>query len=307
MIGHWIIACWVATVMLWPIPATADTIYLNDGKVIFGRVLSTSAESVRFNERLTNGEGYRQRNIERSSINTLVVNIHPDQLSEVDPKQPESYYEIAEILDPQKRDPEARDLAIRLYLLAAEYGSPSLRNTSLRKLIPLARDPREQKKFNALAHRYLTDGTFEMPTNSQTIEEPTKPSEEVTQRLRQLRNALEALRTDNRSEAADIINQNWVEQTMGPFLNICTYRELRQWSVASELKTEWLARTLELELEIEAALEPRRQNENRAIDWSRLANQKIEPLSPISLRNATDFDLSKNKFREGVWTTAKEE
>lgn len=293
--------CWVAMIILWPVPVTADTLYLTDGNVMFGRVLSTDAQSVLFNQRLQNGDGYRQRNIERSAIKTLVINIHPDQLSEVDPANPDSYYAIAEILDPQQLDPEARDLAIRLYLLAAANGSPSLRNTSLRKLIPLARDPWEQKKFNALANRYLTDGRFELPTLVPSTSQLKPPSTEESERLKTLQESLTALRTNNRSDAADTIGQNWVEQTMDPFRNITSWRELRQWSIAPELKTEWLARIVELELAIDATLRPTKNPADSTPDWSRLANQEIRPLSPIDFHNATEFDLSKNQFREGVW------
>ena len=306
MSRRWFFSCFITATLLGASPIAADTIFLADGKVIFGRVLETEPESILFNQRLENGQGYRQRKMDRSAIKTMVVNIHPDQLAKVDPREPDSYYAIAEILDPQRLDPEARDLAIRLYLLAAKYGSPAIRDTSLLKLIRLARTPGEQNKFNALANRYVDVSAFQIPPQTSVAPKLQPLSDETKQRLRNLRKAIEALRTDHRTEAADIIGRKWMEQTMAPFRNICSWRELRSWSLAPDMKIEWLARMLELELAIEAILDLGSDEIDQVTDWARLANRKVQPLVPIDIDNVTEFDLTKNKFLDGVWVSNPE-
>ncbi len=281
----------------------ADVIYLQDGSTWFGRVISLDASSVTFQRRNLKTNDYREQTIARDRIAALVINIRPKQLERLEPGQPDAYLEIAEELAPQSKDPEARDLAIRLYLLAAVNGNPQQRDLCVRAIIPLARTVAEEKRFRALANIYLDDPkSWLTPTTPRSQTRPTI-SADTLQRRKQLKAALVALRTGKRAKAADVINQSWVEQTLQPFDNICTWRELRQWSIAPELATNGLARTIELEIAIDTSLATNPAQNDTTRDWSTLAEQPVSPLRPISFRNATNFDLSKDIFRDGQWTS----
>ena len=280
-------------------PLQADVIYLQDGATWFGRVVSQNASSVTFQRRNPATSTYRELTIARDRVAALVINIQPKQLERLEPGQPQAYLEIAEELAPQSKDPEARDLAIRLYLLAAVNGKPNLRDLCVRALIPLARTVAEEKRFRALANIYLEDAqAWLVPSRTPSSPIPAETSD----RRQQLRAALVELRSGKRADAADVINQSWVEQTLQPFDTICSWRELRKWSLAPELATECLARTIELEIAIDESLETAAPKRDATKDWSILAEQTVSPLQPISFRNATEFDLSKNVFRNGLWT-----
>ena len=283
-------------------PLQADVIYLQDGSTWFGRVVSQNASSVTFQRRNPATSTYRELTIARDRVAALVINIQPKQLERLEPAQPQDYLEMAEELAPQSKDPEARDLAIRLYLLAAVNGPNNLRDLCVRALIPLARTVAEEKRFRALANIYLGDAqAWLVPSRPPSQASPTIPAE-ISDRRQKLRAALVELRSGKRADAADVINQSWVEQTLQPFDNICSWRELRKWSIAPELATEWLARTIELEIAIDESLETASPKRDATADWSILAEQTVSPLQPISFRNATEFDLSKNVFRNGQWT-----
>src|SRR5205085_4813507 len=58
----------------------------------------------------------------------------------------------AEELRARRRDPEARDMALRLYLISASLDREHLGRAGLLGMISLARSPDEERKFRAALH-----------------------------------------------------------------------------------------------------------------------------------------------------------
>jgi hypothetical protein len=65
---------------------------------------------------------------------------------------PKGYRDYAEELAKQKKDPEARDTAIRLFLIAAKLAPDTFGSSSLLSMSELASTPFEARKYRALAY-----------------------------------------------------------------------------------------------------------------------------------------------------------
>jgi hypothetical protein len=302
-----LVVCWLAlTGCAVASNLKADVVFLASGQTLYGRVLAENAGQVTLRQRIPGSVDYRRMEIPRSEITTLVINIRPAELEQLHPDQPSGYRDQAELLASQKQDPEARDLAIRLYLLAAAYGDSSLRRDSFAGLISLARSPDEEKRFRALAHITLDDETNWLAPVPATPG-PQPPAEAALAARRQLAEALENLRSGRRQDAVDVIEQPWVREILPPFESICSWQQLRSFASEPELKTEWLAKTLELEIALRDVNHAAPANDTAAAgDWSRLVTREHGLNVPLSFDNVTEIDVSKNVFRNDEWIRADE-
>ena len=282
----------------------ADVIFLTSGKPIYGRVISQTEERVEFDQRIPASTRYRRRSLSGEEIVAIVITVRTSRLEKLHPDRPGLYREQAEELSPQRQDPEARELAIRLFLLGAKYGDRTLKRSCLIGLIPLARNTREEKRFRALARVTLGDSRQwlePVPMANREI------SDETRKHRRDLQIALQALRQGNRQQGAATINQPWARETMKPFGSICTWFELKSWAAEPELKTEWLARVLELEIRLgrseDVPHDPSGAPASVEADWATLSAIPVGNIRPVNLDNASEFKLAESVFRDGYWVS----
>jgi hypothetical protein len=87
-------------------------------------------------------------------IDELIITVSPERLETLDPAKPAAYFEYAEELAEKRRDPEARDAAIRLYAICAARGDDRVRHSALLGLIALARSPDEERRFRAATYLF---------------------------------------------------------------------------------------------------------------------------------------------------------
>ena len=289
-----ILICVVGAV-LWASEAAADVVYLRGQSPVFGIVVREEANHIVFRQRLEDRAGYRERLIPHNDMITFVVTIEPEVLSTLAPDQPARYRDVAEQLAVQRLDPEARDLALRLYLLGARYGDGPIRESCFRGLLPLARTPDEELAFRILAWQTLGDeGNWldSVPTRAQ----PEVGSLDEQSEL-QLRDILRSWRQGDRNAVVAEIEKPWFRETVRPFASICSWQDLRRWTAEPELKTEWLARILELEIAL--ARTPDVSSDEQS--WSVLIRRQHQRRGPVTFVSVTEFDLSQSVFVDGQW------
>ncbi len=287
-----LVACWCCCD-----PACSDVVYLRDQPPVFGRVVSEHPEHVVFRQRLAGDTAYRERILPREEILYIVLTVDPSVLGQLDPAEPASYRELAEELAVQRRDPEARDLALRLYLLAARYGDRQLQQSCFRAMLPLARSPAEEMSLRALAWQTLGD-ELRWLESAPSRAELSPPAADAEQLVR-LRETLRQLRLGDRAEAAREIDKPWFGEAIRQYSSICSWQDLRVWSAERELKTEWLARILELEIAIGRSAADSRADEMK--NWSELIHRRHPHRGPVTFDNVTEFDLSNSIYRDGKW------
>jgi hypothetical protein len=247
--------------------------------------------------------------ISKSEIEDLLRTVNPARLAALDPARPQDYREYADELAEKKLDPEARDAAMRLYVIAAHVGQASRlpgadsAHAPLLGLIALARSPEEEARFRAAA--YLSDprhdsALLKVPTAIASSAAPSNPAAR-----RKLLDAVQQIRRGKGDVAARMIVQPDLAAelaaaraivTREEFVRICKTRELDD----GELKT-----LLRLELALETALSPPPTTASSAKDaarsWSQLVAQPQPALRPMSLAHLTEFDPQRSVYREGKW------
>lgn len=276
----------------------ADTLFLKTGQRIFGVVVEQNTTTIVFDE-WQDGTAARRQTYSRSDVTTLVVSASPATLQKLNPNQPRAYWELAELLLPQRQDPVTRELTIRLLIIALHYGNDSLRTSCFEGLIELARTADEMKRFRALAHVMAPDKNWLQPVPSQAND--NGPKSLTGQRQRECYNAIRNLRLGNRSAVLSYLsNPRQVAEDLAGFKHICTPAELNRWAAAPDLKTAWIGKLLEIELTLASeapVTDPALTNH-----WSYLSAWSEGPFEAASVQTVTEFDPKQSLFRNGQWT-----
>ena len=81
----------------------------------------------------------------------VVHRVQWEPVGKLEKANPKGYRDLAEELAPKADDPEARDLALRLFLIAAYLDPDTLGRSSLLQMAGLAATPEEARKYRAMA------------------------------------------------------------------------------------------------------------------------------------------------------------
>jgi hypothetical protein len=130
-----------------PLPAWSIIIETKDGQFHKGRMISQDAT------RIVLKEPGRKDNvtINRSDIVRIVEIVQAKHLMTLEPKNPQAYFDYAGELSAQRDDPEALDMALRLYLISAYLQPEKLGFQALDKMSRIARNEEEGRSFRAMA------------------------------------------------------------------------------------------------------------------------------------------------------------
>ncbi|MCA9179676.1 MAG: hypothetical protein KDB14_34710 [Planctomycetales bacterium] len=135
--------------------ASAATVYLKDGSVVRGLVVLESPTEVVVD--VKQGSEQVRRHLPRDQVEDVLRPVSPERLAQLSPDAPNAYRLYAEELAEKRKDPEARDEAIRLFLIAAYHAPDQLGKACLLGMAGLGRTAGEQQRFRAMA--YLLDET----------------------------------------------------------------------------------------------------------------------------------------------------
>jgi hypothetical protein len=252
----------------------------------------------------------------KTEIEDLLLTVEPARLAALDPARPQDYREYADELAEKKLDPEARDVALRLYVIAADLGSrtrgssgsstPGDSNNDLAPLlglIALARSPEEEVRFRAAA--YLSDprhdpALLKIPTAIASSAAPANPAAQG-----KLLEAVQLVRRGKGDVAARMIVQVDIAAELAAARAIVTKEEFLRLCKTRQLDDAELKTLLKLELALETALFPPPTTASSAKDssrsWSQLLAQPQPSLRPLSLEHLTEFNPRESVYREGKW------
>lgn len=168
-----------------------------------------------------------RRVIPRARIESIEYTVSPQRLEQLTPDRPNAYREYAEELSAKQRDPEAREMAIRLFQIAA-WLDDRLRLSCLKAMIDLARTPTERRLFQAAA--FLSDPRHDRnllkskETQSQIplgVKVADQPS------LERVMDGLRLLRQGDKQAAAAIFQRQDFPETLARVTDRITVAELR--------------------------------------------------------------------------------
>jgi hypothetical protein len=132
-------------------PAAAVIIFLKGQELpLRGYLVRETDDVVVFRQLLESGEE-RRRTLSKSDIDDLIISVSDERLESLNRSDPQAYREYAEELSEKRKDPDAQQTAIRLFLIAAYLDTDQLGRSCLLGMAGLARDEAERRRFMAMA------------------------------------------------------------------------------------------------------------------------------------------------------------
>lgn len=135
----------------------------------------------------------------KADLALILRSVDPERLALLKPEEPKGYRNYAEELAEKREDPEARELALRLFQIAAFLDPDDLGRGCLLSMAALADSPEQERQCRALA--YLLD-----PRHDRAVLQP--PDAAATRRSDRSRRsfvaALQAYRTRRTDRALDL-------------------------------------------------------------------------------------------------------
>lgn len=293
--------------LLFGVCGRADAVFiiLNNGENVVGFLVEETSARVTIREATAAGKG-RERHIPRGEVKLLRRAAEPERLEALNPEDPKQYRNYAEeVAAAAKKDPEAREIAIRLYLIAAHLDTKNLGKSSLLGMISLARSPAEEKNFRALA--YLLD-----PAHDERVlkrpESATAESTEVDPATKQkLGKALMALRRGNLVAARNFSRDPAVRTAFQQFADTLPYADFERAAQSGEVPPDLLSKLVSVELSLMQDISgtsglPLSKADDDSPNWAAIIVEgKLAPVPSLALESITEFDPAKCHYRDGKW------
>lgn len=270
----------------------------------------TGTDKIEFRS-FRNGSFERKQSFSASEIEFQIKNIDASRLESLDPKRPNEYREYAEELAVQKNDTAARQLARRLYLLAAAHSTGDLRRSSLLGLIAIAESPEEYERFKML--HVLSDPEtgdssnelsatpfgmgFKQNGNSKVAE--TDFSETEKARMLEL---IYAIRRENSSKSKLLLDDDGNHKVFQKWKAYCSLAELKRIASAQRPSKVQLAKLLSIEIQILNSDTTDITYPVRSKAWSDHASRPSSTIGVLpTFENATRFNPKQSVYRDGRW------
>ncbi|MEX0819569.1 MAG: hypothetical protein WD070_08240 [Pirellulaceae bacterium] len=253
------------------------------------------------------GGGVREHILPRVSIDDIIRAVDPERLAALKPESPEGYRSYAEDLAVKTEDPEARVMAIRLYLIAAYLEPDELGRSCLLGMAGLARTPQEERAFRAMAFSLAPDHD---PSLLKTPKLTTSEFTGIQESDRQaLRTAVQLLRSGKLVDARRHFQRPPVQAAATYYAHVVSEQEYQEAiRAAGRLTPRLLRKFLTLEITLAAAASTEATDEpSDFVPWAQLiARDDTQPVKSQTLVTLTEFDPRHSIHRAGKWIAATE-
>lgn len=196
-------ACWAASLLTalgWANAGAAATVLLKDGTTVRGFLVEQRPDHVVLE---VDRAGERRRvTIPRDKYEELIRPVDESRLDRLRPDNPDDYRLYAEDLAEKHADPEAREMAIRLYLIAASLDTPRLGRSCLLGMSHLARSAEERARFQAMV--FLLDPTHNRKLLARSDAAALPAGDDDQEAAERARAVLRCLRKLDRLQAAEL-------------------------------------------------------------------------------------------------------
>lgn len=157
------------------------------------------------------------------------------RLEGLSPDKPEAYHDYADQLARQGADPEARYVAMRLYLLAARLDPEKLGSSSLLRMSALASTPAEARKYRAMA--FLLDPKANAELLKAEPVKPALPAQLKAKALEDFTKALLLYRMGQVKQASELAGHEGVDQIFNRAPGKVTVKTFQQWCTDASCQT----------------------------------------------------------------------
>ncbi|TWT39656.1 hypothetical protein [Blastopirellula retiformator] len=248
------------------------------------------------------------REIPLSDVEDVLETVSPTRLAELRPDDPNGYRNYAEELAQKKVDPEARETALRLFLIAARLDSARLGKSSLLGMTAIARSAEEGNRFQAMA--YLLDPEHDAQLIQKRHAVQLASPERLDEWTDLIITGLRKLRGGDYRSARAILKKPDIAKSFDSIVAEITYEEalavLNKTCPGCEGGRIPLPMMRKMVL-AELALLPETHDSSdteSVPEWSELtATENHKPLTALTLETITEFDPRNSVFRQGKWET----
>lgn len=278
----------------------------NVDEPIRGFLIEENAVSIEVHEPLPSGD-VREHILPRVAIDDIIRAVDPDRLTALKPDTPEGYRSYAEDLAVKTEDPEARAVAIRLYLIAAYLDPSGLGRSCLLGMAGLARTPAEEKAFRAMAFSLDPDhdpALLKSPKSTVSSFTGIKANDREGLRI-----AVRLLRSGKLEDARRYFSRPPVQAAATYYSHIISESEYQEAiRAAGELGPRLLRKFLTLEIALSTVSPVAVADDPSGFaPWSQLiARDETQPVRPQGFATLTEFDPSQSVFHDGKWHVATE-
>jgi hypothetical protein len=277
----------------------------NQDEPIRGFLINENAVSIEVHEPLPSGD-VRKHILPRVSIDDIIRAVDLERLAALKPEAPEDYRSYAEDLAVKTEDPEARHMAIRLYLIAAYLKPDELGRSCLLGMAGLARTPEEERAFRAMSFSLDPDHDPSLlKTPKLTPSEFTGINDSNRQALR---TALQLLRTGQLNDARRFFSRPPVQAAATYYSHIISETEYQE-AIRAEgrLTPRLLRKFLTLEITLSATVPTEVSDEPPDfVPWSQtIARDDTKPVISQTLTTLTEFDPRNPIYRDGKWVSGE--
>ena len=281
--------------------ARADVVYRRGlPSPLVGQVTQNDAEGIVVKFDMPQ-QGVTQILIPRDEVVEHIVTVSASRLEALNDGDWAQYRDYAEELAAYRVDPQAHQLAIRLYLIVAYYANDNLRSGAFRALIEIARSAEEEKRFRTLAFQVMGNKASHLLAPPKGITPIQLPDESAQRELLQ---CIRLVRQGAGEQALDLADSPAVQAAFESISNVMTFRDFRDAAYDRKISQDRLKQLVQLELALLGGAQRRNvaQPISTSPDWGRLvAEDSRQPFVPVEWANATEFDPRNSRYQKGTW------
>ncbi|UUO08010.1 hypothetical protein M4951_06755 [Blastopirellula sp. J2-11] len=248
----------------------------------------------------------RTRDIPLGDVEEVIETVSPNRLAELSPDKPEGYRNYAEELAQKKIDPEARETALRLFLIAARLDSAHLGRSCLLGMTAIARSPEEASRFQAMA--YLLDPEHDAQLIHKRPAVQLANPERVEEWKSLIITGLRKLRGGDYRSARAILKRSEIQKAFDSIVSDIRYEDCvailnkscpgcEGGKIPMPLIRKLVLAELSLLPEVHGA-----SDLESVPEWSELtAAENHKPLATLTLETITEFDPRNSVYRRNKW------
>ena len=280
--------------------AWADVLVVRgQAKPMVGTVVAEQEDRVTI--AIKDAEGItREQIVPRDQILLIARAEDPARLDALQAGQWEGYRELAEELASQRVDPQAVQLAIRLFLIVAYHERGSAREGSLASLVSLARSPDEERRFRTLAYRYGENDRVQWLKPPATAIRAPLSALDREMLLRTVR----LVRQDEGEQALLLMRQEGFTTMYLTVEHLLPFQDLKRYAYDHSLSPRRTADLVRFELALLAPdFAPGDSTEvvRGTTGWSSIGLETLPPLHDVDWLNASEFDPRDHVYENGSW------
>ncbi|MEM9943859.1 MAG: hypothetical protein AAF939_20020 [Planctomycetota bacterium] len=293
--GIFILSCLIG--MAFPVAnlASGDIVWRTGlNKPLYGKIQRNDESQITLVVWNDLGETTQVLNLPKNEVRAIFRSVTQEKLEALDPSSPTDYPALAETLEYSRQDPYARNLARRLYLIAATL-SPELKIDCLKAVYELSTDTAEKQRIRTFL-------LMNSETISETLSASIKDSKAMSaDNLKLLLDVVRFVRQEKRGQAQKLLEGNSTELiSQWPD---SVERSVLQQSLVNETSSDKFAALVGMEVTIRRKLGgTKTRNQLSEPNWSESAFLPPVELTELpSLKNLTRHDPHQSIYRNGVW------